>query len=204
MKLDQTEISSLEYFLTFYSRRRKYFRHNSNFHQIQGDSRRLMIDELNDSKDNHFPYKFKESGNHNQPRSGEHFHVSYSNTNRADSSMKIPWLQWKIPDAVPNSLTIPWFVKLREFFKFPDHSLILLIAVNLALATKKSNPTSTMFKLKIVCYWINWVQNKRHRLYCYLCFSIFWWNFIVWCNMSFMKKMPLVSTILAAEQFHKH
>ena len=135
MKLDQTEISSLEYLLTFYSKRRKYFRHNSNFHEIQGDSRRFTDSMILRKK--HFPRIFKESGNHNQPRFGERFHVSHLNTNGADSSLKIPWMQWKIPDAVPDSLTVPWFfVKMRELFKFPHNSLILwilLIAVNPAL-----------------------------------------------------------------------
>ena len=46
----------------------------------------------------------------------------------------------EIPDAVPNSLTIPWlFVKMREFFKFPDNSLILLIPVNPALCVDQGS-----------------------------------------------------------------
>ena len=82
------------------------------------------------------------SGNHNHPKFGNRYHMPHLTTNGADLSLKIPWLQWKIPDAVPNSLTIPWFfVKMREFFKFPDNSLILLIlqiAVNSAISKKRT------------------------------------------------------------------
>ena len=158
MKLDQTEVSSLEYLLIFYSRRRKYFRHNSNFHYLQEDW------QTHDSRYNHFPRKFEESGNHNQPRFGERFHVSHLNTNGADSSLKIRRSEWKIPDAVPNSPTIPWFfVKMWEFFKFPDNSLILrilLITVNPGMSFLENfgsspHPTknsTTHFSVPIIRY----------------------------------------------------
>ena len=41
-------------------------------------------------RDDHFSRKFKESGNHNQPRFGECFHVPQLATSGADSSLKTP------------------------------------------------------------------------------------------------------------------
>ena len=41
-------------------------------------------------RDNHFSRKFKETGNHNQPRFGECFHVSHLATSGAESSLKTP------------------------------------------------------------------------------------------------------------------
>ena len=125
MKLEQTEVSTLEYIPIYYSRRRTYFRHNSlistRYKEIQEDSQTQWF------KRQPFP---KEIQGENQPGFGEHFHVSHLNTNGADSSLKIPiamenpWCSPKFPD---NSLV---FWKMRKFFKFPDNSLILLIAVN--------------------------------------------------------------------------
>ena len=137
MKLNQTEISSLEYFLTFYSRGRKYFRHNSNFHKIQVDSRRFtdsMIQETTISQGNSRRMGTITSQNmenvsmcHAQTQKGQIHLWKFPDCNGN------PWCSPKFPD---NSLT---FCKNEGIFQIPDNSLILLIPVNPALCVDQGS-----------------------------------------------------------------
>ena len=95
--------------------------------------------------------------------------MSHLNTNRADSSLKIPWLQWKIPDAVPNSLTIPWyFVKMREFFKFPNNCLILLILLITV------NPAISFWSAFNFCESVSACKKSVYSICSFFRYSQFW------------------------------
>ena len=131
MELDQTKISSLEYFLICYARRTKYFRIliSTRCKEIQEDSQTQWF------KRQPFPKEIQ--GEWGQDLAN----VSMCHTQTQTGQIHL----WKFPDRYGKSLMksqIPWqfpdfFVKMREFFKFPDNSLILLIAVNPDYAVTK-------------------------------------------------------------------
>ena len=122
MKLDQTETSSPEYFLTFYYRR-KYFRHNCNFHEIQENSRRFtdsMIQETTISQGNSRRVETITSQDlenvsmcHIYRQTGQIHRWKFPDCNV--KSLMQSQIPWQFPDYLlkwanfPNSLIIPWF-----------------------------------------------------------------------------------------------
>lgn len=92
--------------------------------------------------------------------------------------------------------------------------------VAIPLTKEKSYPTGVMFELKLVCFWLSWVQNLtkikiRYVEFITICFSIFWcieifvWYirscyFFYWGHYKSVccKQLPHIPFILTFSEIH--